>query len=198
MNNDRRPVLLCDREVKGAVFSLATNGEKIFAGVNSQVQAFKLVEKSDDIDSYELVHECSHQGNILVLYVKVNGDYILIGDLLRSISLLQYDKINCTIEEVSRDFNSNFMRAIEIIDGDHFIGADDSSNIFISRRPLDTATEEEKTRLLIQSEYHIGEYINSFRKGSLNFQPSDQEAYKKSDQEISQTSGYTYIFFNLL
>jgi hypothetical protein len=38
----------------------------------------------------ELQSECGHHGHILALYVQTRGDFIVVGDLMKSISLLIY------------------------------------------------------------------------------------------------------------
>ena len=46
-----------------------------------------------DDGTRELQSECGHHGHILALYVQTHGDFIVIGDLMKSISLLIY-KVN--------------------------------------------------------------------------------------------------------
>jgi DNA damage-binding protein 1 len=50
----------------------------------------------------ELRLECSHFNNIIALYLKTKGDFILVGDLMRSMTLLQYKTMEGSFEEVSR------------------------------------------------------------------------------------------------
>lgn len=38
----------------------------------------------------ELQAECSHHGHILALYVRCRGDFVVVGDLMKSVSLLMY------------------------------------------------------------------------------------------------------------
>jgi DNA damage-binding protein 1 len=52
--------------------------------------------------------ECSHFNNIIALYLKTRGDFILVGDLLRSITLLQYKTMEGSFEEIARDFSPNW------------------------------------------------------------------------------------------
>ena len=123
-----------------------------------------------------LHYECGHQGHILALYIKTHGDFILVGDLLRSVTLLQYKAADAKLEEVARDFNSNYMRAVEIIgDDEHFLGSDDSGNIFTVRRQSDAATDEMRSKMESQGTFHLGDAINVFRRGSLNSEPVEQE-----------------------
>lgn len=49
----------------------------------------------------ELRLECSHFNNILALYLKTKGDFVLVGDLMRSITLLAYKTLEGNFEEVS-------------------------------------------------------------------------------------------------
>ena len=48
----------------------------------------------------ELRLECSNFNNIIALYVKVKGDFVLVGDLMRSITLLAYKQREGQFEEV--------------------------------------------------------------------------------------------------
>jgi DNA damage-binding protein 1 len=117
------------------------------------------------------------------LFCKTSGNLILVGDILRSISVLEYKQttsasgvVITTLEEVSRDFNSNYMRAVEILSDQYFLGAEDNGNIFILKRPSSSSafsnthvnlTEEEKSRLEMQSAFHVGDFINVFRHGMM-------------------------------
>jgi DNA damage-binding protein 1 len=48
----------------------------------------------------ELRVECSHLNNIIALYLKTKGDFVLVGDLMRSITLLVYKAMEGNFEEV--------------------------------------------------------------------------------------------------
>jgi DNA damage-binding protein 1 len=124
----------------------------------------------------ELAVECFNSGHILALYLRTQGDFILVGDLLRSVTLLQFKPSEGVLEECARDFNSNSMRAIEIFgpsDDDSFLGADDCGNLFTVRRAADATSEEDQGKMDPHGEYHLGDYVNVFRHGSLNHQPVD-------------------------
>ena len=90
---DSRVLLLCrtqaEKETKGAVYNLNGFNGKLLAGVNNKVILYSWKAGMDD-DSHELAHECSHSGHILALYVTVRGEHILVGDLMKSMSLLVY------------------------------------------------------------------------------------------------------------
>ena len=44
--------------------------------------------------------ECSHYSYVTALFVKTKGDFILVGDIMRSITLLQYKTLEGIFEEV--------------------------------------------------------------------------------------------------
>jgi hypothetical protein len=48
----------------------------------------------------ELRVECSYFNNIIALYLKTKGDFIFVGDLMRSVTLLLYKPMEGTFEEV--------------------------------------------------------------------------------------------------
>ena len=173
--------LVCEKEVKGAIFSLAPLNGKLVAGIGCKVQVYKFNPTGSDSNSLDhnspsLDHECGHYGHIIVLYLKAHGDYILVGDLYRSLSLLKYKATDGALEEIARDFNSNQMRAVEIFEGNEFfIGAEEAGNLFCVRNYLDATIDDEKGRFETQCEFHLGDYVNVFRHGILNSQPSDSE-----------------------
>jgi DNA damage-binding protein 1 len=51
------------------------------------------------------------------------------------------------------------MTAIEILDDDTYLGAENSFNLFTVRKNNDAATDEERGRLEVVGEYHLGESL---------------------------------------
>ena len=113
-------------------------------------------------EQYELRAECGHHLHILVLCLRTDSNnHILVGDLMRSMTLLAYREKEGTLEEVARHFDTNYMRTMEIVraepsegaeaegaagDGDWagaglYLGADDGGNIFMVSRMSDGAQE---------------------------------------------------------
>ena len=61
------------------------------------------------------------------------------------------------IEEIARDYNANWMTAVDMLDDDTYIGAEDSFNLFTVKKNSDAATDEERQKLEIVGEFHLGE-----------------------------------------
>nr|CAG4648473.1 EOG090X00HD [Polyphemus pediculus] len=150
-----------EKEIKGACYSLVEFTSKILASINNVVRLF---EWSTD---KELRLECSHFNHIIALYLKRKGDFILVGDLMRSITLLQYKSMEGSFEEMARDSNPNWMAAIEILDDDTFLGAENSFNLFVCQKDSAATTEEERQQLTEVGRFHLGDMVNVFRHGSL-------------------------------
>ncbi|KAE8706609.1 DNA damage-binding protein 1 [Hibiscus syriacus] len=123
----------------------------------------------------EIQSECGHHGHILALYVQTRGDFIVVGDLMKSISLLIYKHEEGAIEERARDYNANWMSAVEILDDDVYLGAENNFNLLTVRKNSEGATDEERSRLEVVGEYHLGEFVNRFRHGSLVMRFTDSE-----------------------
>ncbi|GAB2241606.1 hypothetical protein Droror1_Dr00018381 [Drosera rotundifolia] len=170
---DGKLQLIAEKETKGAVYSLNSFNGKLLAAINQKIQLYKWMLRDDG--THELQSECGHHGHILALYVQTRGDFIIVGDLMKSISLLIYKHEEGAIEERARDYNANWMSAVEILDDDIYLGAENNFNIFTVRKNSEGATDEERARLEVVGEYHLGEFINRFRHGSLVMRLPDSE-----------------------
>ena len=89
------------------------------------------------------------------------------GDLQKSVSLLAYKPVTGRIEEIARDYDCNWMTAIEMVDDESYLGAENSCNLFALKRSGESASEEDRSRLVKAGEFHVGDLINRFSKGSL-------------------------------
>ncbi|PNY04537.1 DNA damage-binding protein 1-like [Trifolium pratense] len=165
--------LIAEKETKGAVYCLNAFNGKLLAAINQKIQLYKWVLREDGTREFQ--SECGHHGHILALYVQTRGDFIVVGDLMKSISLLIYKHEEGAIEERARDYSANWMSAVEILDDDIYLGAENSFNLFTVRKNSEGATDEERSRLEVAGEYHLGEFINRFRHGSLVMRLPDSD-----------------------
>lgn len=62
------------------------------------------------------------------------GDFILVGDLMRSITLLQHKQMEGVFVEIARDCDPKWMRAVEILDDDTFLGSENCCNLFVCQK----------------------------------------------------------------
>ncbi|GFR42181.1 hypothetical protein Agub_g2921, partial [Astrephomene gubernaculifera] len=103
------------------------------------------------------------------------GSLVVVGDLMRSLSLLSYSGEQGLLELRAADYNSGWTTAVEALDDDTYIAADNHCNMYVVRRNADSATDEERARLEVVGEFHSGSLINRFRSGSLVMRLPDSE-----------------------
>uniref|UniRef100_A0A1B6DPY2 DNA damage-binding protein 1 n=2 Tax=Clastoptera arizonana TaxID=38151 RepID=A0A1B6DPY2_9HEMI len=159
---DGKLLEIAEKEIKGACYSLVPFNGKLLASINSTVRCFEFTYEK------ELRIECSYFNNVIALYLKTKGDSVLIGDLMRSLTILKYRIMEGSFEEVSRNYNPHWMTAVEIIDDETFLGAENHNNIFLCNKASnDEASEEERLAMRETGNFHVGDMINVFRHGSL-------------------------------
>ena len=69
--------------------------------------------------------------------------------------------------QIARDFTPNWMSAVEIVDDDTFLGAENSFNLFTCQKDSAATTDEERLHLQEVGLYHLGEFVNVFRHGAV-------------------------------
>ena len=57
------------------------------------------------------------------------------------------------------------MTAVEILDDDTFLGAENSFNIFTCQKDSAATADEDRHHLQEVGRYHLGEFVNVFRHG---------------------------------
>jgi DNA damage-binding protein 1 len=103
----------------------------------------------------------------------------VVGDLMRSISLVQYYPQHETLEEVARDFNANWTTSVTMLTDDVYLGGENWNNLFVLRRNTKAQSEEVRCRLDTVGEFHLGEMCNKFMSGSL-VMPSSSDSSTKA------------------
>ncbi|CAD5219378.1 unnamed protein product [Bursaphelenchus okinawaensis] len=158
---DQRLKLVNDKEVKGAVLSMAALNNKLICSINSSVRLFEWTSEN------ELRLECSSFNFITALFIKTKGDLVLVGDIMRSMSLLAYKSIDSQFEEITRDHSNEWTTAVEIVDSDTMIAAENAYNLYVVRKEAKIEGEDEKTKFRQAGFWYLGENVNVFRRGSL-------------------------------
>ncbi|XP_061722151.1 DNA damage-binding protein 1 [Cydia pomonella] len=176
-------VQVAEKDIKGGCYSLVEFNGKLLASINSTVRLFEWTSDK------ELRLECSHFNNIVALYLKVKGDFILVGDLMRSMTLLQYKQMEGSFEEIARDYSPNWMTAVEILDDDTFLGAENSFNLFVCQKDSAATTDEDRQHMGYTGQFHVGDMVNVMRCGSLVATHADTAAPVTSPVLLATVTG---------
>lgn len=172
----RRVEQIADFKAAGAVYSLATLRGRLVAGINSHVEIFSFVRSgvaaggAGVAPNARLMPVCKHRGHIIVLALAVRGDYIVVGDLMKSVSLLMYqedDDGRGTVGEVARDHDPNWLTALAALGENCYLGAEDTLHLFTLRRQIESLDDDRRSVLELAGKYRLGEFVNKFAKGSL-------------------------------
>nr|CAD2144530.1 unnamed protein product [Meloidogyne enterolobii] len=153
--------IVTEKEVKGAVYSITTLGNKLICTVNSTVRLFEWTPER------ELRLECSNFNYIQALYLKTKGDLVLIGDLMRSICLLSYKPADSSFEEIARDYSAEWTTSCEIVDSETFFAAETNFNIYCCKIDVNAETDEDRMRLKQNGLFYLGELVNVFYRGTI-------------------------------
>lgn len=159
---------VAELSVKGCPYSLCEYGHKFLAGVNASVNLVELNSRRD------LHIECTYVNATIALYLKRRGDLILMGDLMRSMSLFSYKSLQAHFEEIARDFNPAWMTEVEILDDETFLGAEHLFNLFVCHRDSKATCDQDRLQMQQVGMFHLGDAVNVFRPGTLVVQhPSE-------------------------
>lgn len=181
--------LLGSNPVKGAVYAMAQFGDnKLVAAVNSRVQLFCWDGSDEDMKETDIAEAkpplkplCSSRGNLLALCLQVQGDYVIVGDMMNSVSVLGYSAETNTFAQLAKDHDANWMTAVDVLKDDVYICADDCSNLFTLTRDAQSK-DLNRAFLRCTGRFHVGEFVNVFRHGSLTNNLSQE-----GDDQINAT-----------
>ncbi len=206
----RRVKQVAETQVRGGVFSICPfyNGS-ILASINSKTRLCKLIGSptSDALDIK--IVGAGHHGHIMSLVVKslaqFNENYenpnkeqlAIIGDMMRSISVVKYFPEFQTLEEIARDFNQFWVTSAEMLTDDIYIGAENFNGIFVLKRNPGAASEEVRCRLDVIGMFNLGEMVNKFMKGSLvsgTKSPSPSDQVSTLNGSFTPTTGSETLF----
>ena len=203
----RKTVILSEVQVSGGVFSICSfyNGTML-ATINTKTRLCKLFDTGmGNNRDFELkIDNAGHRGHILSLLVKSQAEgshekassksnkreeqIAIVGDIARSISVVKHYPEYGTLEEVARDFNQNWVTAIEMLTNDIYLGAENFSNLYILRRNPDDPSEEVRSRLDTIGLFNIGEMINKFVSGSLVIPNNPSKTHSPSMSNMANPS----------
>ena len=67
--------------------------------------------------------------------------------------------------QIAHDYSPNWMTAVEILDDDTFLGAENSFNLFTCQKDSGSAADDDRSYLQEAGKFYLGEFVNVFRHG---------------------------------
>ncbi|EFA82352.1 UV-damaged DNA binding protein1 [Heterostelium album PN500] len=162
---DNRLILLDEVALPACVYCLLPFNGRLLAGINKRVQAFNW-----GVDTNKLTKAESYSGHTLSHSMVSRGHFVLVADLMKSMTLLVEDQQGA-IKELARNPLPIWLSRIEMIDDETFIGGDNSYNLIVVQKNAEASSEIDNELLDTVGQFHLGETINKFKHGSLVTSP---------------------------
>lgn len=160
-----RAMLRATIEAHGAVYDLcdftvpsSSSPLRIAACVNHAVVVYEL-------SSGGMKQTACFEGFVVAFKEAVAApNLIVVGDLMRSVSILRFKPEDNKLSEAARDYRANWTSAVAAIDGHRIVCAEASCNLLaLRRRP---AGDDDRC-LETDAEMHLGQHVTCFAEGSL-------------------------------
>lgn len=175
VDSDRNPYLLASQKFKGSCRCLAVmHDDLIVIGLTKTVVMGKYVEKSSTEGSFH--RSLSYRPSTYPVTLAVHGNIIGVGDLTKSLSLVEYfpekDDKPAILIEIARNLEAGWVTAIAHIEDHSWMQADSEGNLSVLRRNVEGPTPEDQKRMEMTSEFNLGEQVNSIRKMEVETSPN--------------------------
>jgi DNA damage-binding protein 1 len=166
VDTNRSPYLIAAHNLKGACRCLAVLEGKIVAALVKTVVIFGYSESTPTSGAFSKL--ATYRTATCPIALAINGNTIAVGDLMKSISLLEYipgeDGLDDKLTEVARDFQCYFTTAVCHVEGDSWLESDHFGNLNVLRRNKEGVTESDRKRMQAIGEMSLGENVNKICK----------------------------------
>ena len=116
----------------------------------------------------ELVKVASYRTATAPIDIAVTGNLIAIADLMKSVSIVEYQQGISgepdALVEVARHFQIAWGTAVAPVDDDTFLESDAEGNLMVLHRNVNGITVDDRRRLEVTSEILLGEMVNRIRR----------------------------------
>ncbi|KAK4702664.1 DNA damage-binding protein 1, partial [Phenoliferia sp. Uapishka_3] len=174
-------------DIKGCPYSMVEPSPgHLAAAVNSQVIAYTID------DHFSIKSVATWSGAFIALNLSASGNNtLLVGDAMRSMTLLRLGEAPYVLEELARDYRALYMAAIAPLgSNDEYLGAETDLNLFtVQKENVTTARSmADEHALSPRGVFHLGEMVTKFCAGSFVPQYGDQSADAAKSRLVYATS----------
>uniref|UniRef100_A0A915D8A9 DNA damage-binding protein 1 n=1 Tax=Ditylenchus dipsaci TaxID=166011 RepID=A0A915D8A9_9BILA len=150
-------------QVSGSVYAIDLLRNKLVCGVGNSLQIF---EWDLALNQLQLLSSC--HGFTTVAYVKVFENWVLAGDMMRSVSLLTFIDALSIFKHEGRDEGAEWLTACEIVDSSTFLAAESRMNVVCCKKIAFSFENLDGNSLKQIGGYFLGESVNVLRRGSVS------------------------------
>ncbi len=180
VDNQKSPYLITSLTLKCACRRLAMLGNKIVAVLYKTVVVYNYNENSSH--AADLTKAATYRCATVPIDISVTGNTIAIADMMQSLSIVEFrpgkEGLPDTLEQVARDYTPSWSTAVTDIDNDCYLESDHDGNLLVLQRNKEGVTAEDRKRLQIIGEMHLGEQVNVIRRIQVEPGPTAMVAPK--------------------
>ncbi|KAI0826862.1 CPSF A subunit region-domain-containing protein [Trametes gibbosa] len=185
---------LTSQNVKGCVYALALVSENLIAAaINTNVVLYEIRRRAaGDVELLSLRKNAEWNHNHFVTNLVWDGQHLIVGDAISSVSVLNVAQEGTKLESVARDYGPLWPVAIEST-GNGVIGANSDCNLFsfsLQKGPQRTVLEKDGV-------YHVDEVINKFIKGALSSADLAEDQAVKSSHVFFTSTGRIGVILDM-
>ena len=97
----------------------------------------------------------------------MNGKVIAIADLMKSVSIVEYQRgeagLPDKLTETARHFQTAWATAVAQVEENTYLESEAEGNLMVLHRNTNGVTEDDRRRLEVTSEIRLGEMVNRIR-----------------------------------
>ncbi|KJP87116.1 hypothetical protein AK88_03284 [Plasmodium fragile] len=173
----------------GGITHLKQFHDKIVAAVNNTVVILDIGNFLTNLGSYiyntskaikmesndAFLEVASFTPSSWIMSLDVVNNYIVVGDIMTSVTLLSYDFENAILNEVCRDYANIWCTSVSALSQNHFLVSDMESNFLVLQKSNIKFNDEESFKLSLVSQFNHGSVVNKMCSTSLKNLVDDEE-----------------------
>eukprot|EP00366_Plasmodium_knowlesi_P001385 XP_002258882.1 CPSF (cleavage and polyadenylation specific factor), subunit A, putative [Plasmodium knowlesi strain H] len=181
----------------GGITHLKQFRDKIVAAVNNTVLILDIrnfltnlgtyiynASKAMKVESNDAFLEvASFTPSSWIMSLDVVKNYIVVGDIMTSVTLLSYDFENAILNEVCRDYANIWCTALS---EDHFLVSDMESNFLVLQKSNIKFNDEESFKLSLVSQFNHGSVVNKMLSTSLRNLVDEYESEERPNEIVQK------------
>ncbi|GAW80646.1 hypothetical protein, conserved [Plasmodium gonderi] len=165
----------------GGITHLKQFHEKLIAAVNNTVVIFDISNFLTNMEKYinnsgktmktenkdDVVEVASFTPSSWIMSLDVLENYIIVGDIMTSVTLLSYDFEKALLTEVCRDYSNVWCTSVCALSKNHFLVSDMESNFLVLQKSNVRYNDEDSFKLSMVSQFNHGSVVNKMFPVSL-------------------------------
>ena len=125
--HENKLIQVCEKDLKGSPYTITAYNGKLLTSVNNSIKLFQF-------ENEQLTLLATFSDNVFITQITCKNDFILVGDMMKSCSILAYRSENNCFELVAKDNTPIWLNSMEMIDDEHFIISDNYFNLSLLKK----------------------------------------------------------------